>query len=203
MSLFSRRPPDPRVVADPHRLPPGQVLTEKWPVLHYGSVPRYSADLADWRLRVAGSVDTPLTLSYTELQALPGRVDVRCDIHCVTTWSRFDNTFTGVRLRDLLDRAGVRASAQFVVFRCAAGFTTSVPMEVAREDDSAVVWAHDGAPLAPEHGWPLRALVPRRYFWKSAKWLETVEAADRDQLGFWERNGYNNSADPWREERYW
>ena len=195
MSLFSRRPPDPRVVADPHRLPPGQVLTEKWPVLHYGSVPRYPADLADWRLRVAGDVDTPLTLTYDELRGLPG-VDVRCDIHCVTTWSRLDNTFTGVRLRDLLDRAGARPSAHFVVFHCAQGFTTSIPIEVAREDDSAVVWAHDGAPLAPEHGWPLRGLVPRKYFWKSAKWLETIEVIDRDQLGFWERNGYNNSADP-------
>jgi DMSO/TMAO reductase YedYZ molybdopterin-dependent catalytic subunit len=203
MSLFSRRPPDPRVVADPQRLPPGQVLTEKWPVLHYGSVPKYPADLRDWRLRVVGSVDSPLTLTHEELRSLPGGVEVRCDIHCVTTWSRFDNTFTGIRLRDLLDRAGVRPSARFVVFRCAAGFTTSIPMEVAREDDSAVVWAHDGAPLTPEHGWPLRALVPRKYFWKSAKWLEAIEAADRDQLGFWERNGYNNSADPWLEERYW
>jgi DMSO/TMAO reductase YedYZ molybdopterin-dependent catalytic subunit len=202
MSLFSRRPPDPRVVADPHRLPPGQVLTEKWPVLHYGSVPRYPADLAGWRLRVAGDVEAPLTLSYDDLRALPG-TDVRCDIHCVTTWSRLDNTFTGVRLRDLLDRAGVRPSARFVVFHCAQGFTTSIPMEVAREDDSAVAWAHDGAPLAPEHGWPLRALVPRKYFWKSAKWLETIEAVAEDRLGFWERNGYNNSADPWLEERYW
>ncbi|HXA30446.1 MAG TPA: molybdopterin-dependent oxidoreductase [Candidatus Angelobacter sp.] len=203
MSLFSRRPPDPRVVADPHRLPPGQVLTEKWPVLHYGSVPRYPADLGDWRLRVTGDVETPLTLTYDELHALPGGVDVHCDIHCVTTWSRLDNTFTGVRLRDLLDRAGARPSGRFVVFRCAQGFTTSIPIEVAREDDAAVVWAHDGVDLAPEHGWPLRALVPRKYFWKSAKWLEEIEVSDRDQLGFWERNGYNNSADPWREERYW
>jgi DMSO/TMAO reductase YedYZ molybdopterin-dependent catalytic subunit len=203
MSLFSRRPPDPRVLADPHRLPPGQVLTEKWPVLHYGSVPRYPTGLKDWRLRVTGDVETPLSLSYDELRALPGGVDVHCDIHCVTTWSRLDNTFTGVRLRDLLDRAGTRPSARFVVFHCAQGFTTSIPIEVAREDDSGVVWAHDGAPLAPEHGWPLRALVPRKYFWKSAKWLETIEAVDSDKLGFWERNGYNNSADPWLEERYW
>jgi DMSO/TMAO reductase YedYZ molybdopterin-dependent catalytic subunit len=201
MSLFSRRPLDPRVAADPHRLPPGQVLTQKWPVLHYGSVPKYP-DMAAWRLRVDGEVEHPLTLTYEELRALPG-VDIRCDIHCVTTWSRFDNTFTGVRLRDLLDRAGARPSAHFAVFRCAQGFTTSVPIEVAREDDSAVVWAHDGVDLEPQHGWPLRALVPRRYFWKSAKWLEGIQLVDRDQLGFWERNGYNNSADPWLEERYW
>jgi DMSO/TMAO reductase YedYZ molybdopterin-dependent catalytic subunit len=203
MSLFSRRPLDPRVQADPRRLPPGQVLTEKWPVLHYGAVPKYSAaDMEAWRLRVFGEVDHPLTLAYEELRALPS-VDVRCDIHCVTTWSRFDNTFTGVRLRDLLDQAGARSSARFVVFHSAHGFTSSIPIEVAREDDSAVVWAHDGHDLAVEHGWPLRALVPRRYFWKSAKWLEGIEVVDVDKLGFWERNGYNNSADPWLEERYW
>lgn len=200
-SIFRKQSDHERALGD--RLPPGQYATEKWPVLHYGSVPRYPADLGDWRLRVTGSVDAPLALSYAELQALGGVVDLHCDIHCVTTWSRLDNTFTGIRLRDLLDRAAVRPSARFVIFRCAQGFTTSIPIEVAREDDSAVVWAHDGAPLAPEHGWPLRALVPRKYFWKSAKWLETIEAADADQLGFWERNGYNNSADPWLEERYW
>jgi DMSO/TMAO reductase YedYZ molybdopterin-dependent catalytic subunit len=201
MSLFSRRPLDPRVQADPHRLPPGQVLTEKWPVLHYGSVPKYP-DMAQWRLRVGGAVERPLTLTYDELRAQP-TADIRCDIHCVTTWSRLDNTFTGVRLRDLMEQAGVRPSAQFAVFRCAQGFTTSIPVDVARADDCAVVWLHDGRELAPEHGWPLRALVPRKYFWKSAKWLEGVEFVERDQLGFWERNGYNNSADPWAEERYW
>jgi len=202
MSLFSRRPPDPRVQADPRRLPPGQVLTEKWPVLHYGSVPKYR-DLSTWRLRVFGEVDNPLVLGFDELRSLPGGLDIRCDIHCVTTCSRFDNTFTGVRLRDLLDRAGTRPSARFVVFHCAHGFTTSIPIEVAREDDSGVVWAHDGRDLTPEHGWPLRALVPGKYFWKSAKWLEGIELAGADKLGFWERNGYNNSADPWLEERYW
>jgi DMSO/TMAO reductase YedYZ molybdopterin-dependent catalytic subunit len=201
VSLFSRRPPDPRVQADPHRLPPGQVLTEKWPVLHYGSVPDYP-DLSDWRLRVTGDVEAPVELRYEELRALPS-ADIHCDVHCVTTWSRFDNTFTGVRLRDLLDRAATRPTARFVVFQCAAGFTTSIPIELAREDDSAVAWAHDGADLTPEHGWPLRALVPHKYFWKSAKWLETIELSPVDRLGFWERNGYNNSADPWLEERYW
>jgi len=202
MSLFSRRPLDPRVQADPHRLPPGQVLTEKWPVLHYGSVPRYK-DLTDWRLRVEGEVEHPLAFSHDELRAHPAAVDIRCDIHCVTTWSRLDNTFTGVRLGELMEQAGVRPSVRFAVFECAHGFTTSIPIEVAREPDSAVVWAHDGRDLAPEHGYPVRALVPRKYFWKSAKWLERIRFVERDQLGFWERNGYNNSADPWLEERYW
>jgi len=201
VSLFSRRPRDPRVVADPLRLPPGQVLTEKWPVLHYGPTIRYR-DLAAWRLNLEGAVERPRELTYGELQALPA-VDIHCDIHCVTTWSRFDNTFTGVRFSDLMELVGVRPQARFVVFRCARGFTTSVPIEAVGDQDTGLVWAHDGKPLAPEHGYPLRALVPKRYFWKSAKWVERVDFVERDELGFWERNGYNNSADPWMEERYW
>jgi DMSO/TMAO reductase YedYZ molybdopterin-dependent catalytic subunit len=201
VSLFSRRPPDPRVLADPTRLPPGQVLTEKWPVLHYGPTVHYR-DLGSWRLRVAGLVDTELSLSFEELQAL-AVADIRCDIHCVTTWSRFDNVFTGVRLSELMARAGARPEARFLVFRCARGFTTSIPREAAEGEAGAVVWAHDGRPLTAEHGYPLRALVPELYFWKSAKWLEEIILVDRDQLGFWERNGYNNAADPWKEERYW
>ena len=203
VSLFSRKPPDPRVLADPHRLPPGQVPTEKWPVLHYGPTVHYSAaDLERWRLRVFGAVERELSLSLAELKAVP-TVDIACDIHCVTTWSRFDNVFHGVRLSELMARAGARVEARFVVFHCARGFTTSIPVEVARGEDAAVVWLHDGQDLTPEHGFPLRALVPRKYFWKSAKWLEGIELTEADQLGFWERNGYNNSADPWLEERYW
>ena len=203
MSLFSRRPPDPRVVADPHRLPPGQVLTEKWPVLHYGPTVRYKpAELEAWRLTVTGEVENPLSLTLDELKALPN-VDIRCDIHCVTTWSRFDNTFRGVRFSTLFESAKPRPTAHFVVFRCARDFTTSVPVEALRDDDCGVVWMNDDADLAPDHGYPLRALVPKRYFWKSAKWLEEIQLVERDKLGFWERNGYNNSADPWKEERYW
>ena len=203
MSLFSRRPPDPRVVADPHRLPPGQVLTEKWPVLHYGPMVRYKPEELDrWRLRVTGEVENELSLGLEELRALPS-TDIHCDIHCVTTWSRFDNTFHGVRFTTLFERAKPRPTAHFAVFRCARDFTTSVPVDALNDDDCAVVWLHDGADLAAEHGYPLRALVPKRYFWKSAKWLEEIRLIERDQLGFWERNGYNNSADPWREERYW
>ncbi len=190
------------MVADPHRLPPGQVLTQKWPVLHYGPTPHYKpADLERWRLRVYGAVEAELELSLDELKALPA-VDISCDIHCVTTWSRLDNTFHGVAFPTLLARARPRPEAAFAVFHCARGFTTSVSLE-ALTGDTAVVWLHDGADLAPEHGYPLRALVPRRYFWKSAKWLEGIELSARDKLGFWERNGYNNSADPWLEERYW
>ena len=203
VSLFRRKPPDPRVLADPHRLPPGQVLTEKWPVLHYGLTVHYTdTELERLRLRVFGAVERELSLSLAELAALPS-VDIACDIHCVTTWSRFDNVFHGVRLSELMARAGVHPEVGFVVFHCARGFTTSIPIEVARDDDVGVVWQHDGKDLTPEHGYPLRALVPKRYFWKSAKWLEAIEFTVADELGFWERNGYNNSADPWLEERYW
>jgi DMSO/TMAO reductase YedYZ molybdopterin-dependent catalytic subunit len=201
VSLFSRKPPDPRVVADPHRLPPGQVLTEKWPVLHYGPTVEYK-DLSRWTLHIHGEVERERTFSFDEFRSLP-TVDIHCDIHCVTTWSRLDNVFTGVRMRDVMEMVGVTAKAHFVVFACARGFTTSIPMEVARDDDVALAYLHDGEELAPEHGYPLRALVPKRYFWKSAKWVEAVEFVERDQLGFWERNGYNNAADPWLEERYW
>lgn len=195
-----RRAVDPRVQADPKRLPPGQVLTEKWPVLHYGRVPTYELD--KWRLRVFGEVERELSLSYRDLLELPAQ-EVLCDIHCVTTWSRFDNRFFGVPLAHVAELAGARPEAEFVEFHCYAGFTTSVPVEFALAQDALLTYQHDGQPLAPEHGYPVRALLPRKYFWKSAKWVEGIEFRSRDELGFWERNGYNNSADPWREERYW
>ncbi|MHB8510143.1 MAG: sulfite oxidase-like oxidoreductase [Candidatus Dormibacteria bacterium] len=200
MSFIFKRTPDPRVVADPRRLPPGQVLTEKWPVLHYGNVPRY--DISKWTLRVHGGVERERTLSLDEVKALPGKV-VHCDIHCVTTWSRLDNDFRGTSFSSLIDLVRPRPEARFVIFHCNAGFTTSLPLEALLDDDVLLTWEHDGEPLTPEHGYPLRALVPRRYFWKSAKWIEQVEFVDHDQLGFWERAGYHNEADPWKEQRYW
>jgi DMSO/TMAO reductase YedYZ molybdopterin-dependent catalytic subunit len=200
MSFLFKRTPDPRVAEDPHRLPPGQVLTEKWPVLHYGNVPRY--DIDKWRLRIYGLVEEEKVLTYEQVKALPSKT-VHCDIHCVTTWSRFDNDFHGVPFRDVAAMIKPRPAAHFVIFHCNAGFTTSLPLDALMEDDVLLTWQHDGEPLAPEHGFPLRALVPRRYFWKSAKWLEAIELVEHDQLGFWERAGYHNEADPWKEQRYW
>lgn len=200
MTFPFRRSPDPRVVAEPERLPPGQVLTEKWPVLHYGNVPRY--DLDKWRLRVHGEVEEEKTLTLEEVKALPAKT-VHCDIHCVTTWSRFDNDFYGTPFAEVARLVRPRPAARFVIFHCNAGFTTSLPLEALLEDDVLLTWQHDGEPLAPEHGFPLRMLVPRRYFWKSAKWLEAIEFVAQDQLGFWERAGYHNEADPWLEQRYW
>jgi len=195
-----RKTPDPRITQNPERLPPGQVLTEKWPVLHYGDIPRY--DMAKWRLRVHGLVAREAVLTIDQVKALPNRT-VHCDIHCVTTWSRLDNDFTGVAFSEVVTMVQPTPEAHFVIFHCNAGFTTSLPLEALLDDDVLIAWAHDGQALAPEHGYPLRGLVPKRYFWKSAKWIEAIEFVEKDQLGFWERAGYNNSADPWREERYW
>lgn len=181
------------------RLPPGQVLTEKWPVLHYGSVP--TVDLAHWDLQVDGLVEQPQRWTWTQFEQLP-RVQVRSDIHCVTRWSRYDNLWEGVSMRELLSGAGVKPECRFAIVHAEQGFTTNLPIAELLHDDVLLADRHSGQPLTPEHGWPLRLVVPRRYFWKSAKWVRRIELVGRDAPGFWERNGYHNDADPWREERF-
>ena len=181
------------------RLPPGQIQTSKWPVLHYGSVPHI--DLAKWSLRVDGLVAQPQHWDWGEFQKLP-RVQVLSDIHCVTRWSRYDNLWEGVALKEVLRRAAPKAPARFAIVHAAQGFTTNLPLSELDQDDVLLADKHDGEPLAPDHGWPLRLVVPRRYFWKSAKWVERIELSERDSPGFWERNGYHNEADPWHEERF-
>ena len=185
---------------DPSRLPPGQYFTERFPVLHVGDVPTY--DLATWDLRVFGLVDRDLTLTWDELLALPA-TEVTTDIHCVTKWSKFDTVWKGVRVRDLLDRAGVRSEATHLVGHAEYGYTANLPLAAVLHDDDLVAYQFDGEPLAPEHGHPVRLFIPRLYFWKSVKWLRGLELVDRDRPGFWERNGYHNDGDPWREQRYW
>jgi DMSO/TMAO reductase YedYZ molybdopterin-dependent catalytic subunit len=184
---------------DPARLPPGQYLTDKWPVLHAGSLP--DTDLATWDFKVFGEVEEPVTLSYDELQALP-RTEITVDIHCVTRWSRFDTSFEGVHWRELANLARPGPGARFVLAHAEQGFTSNVPLDVLEDETALVAWAADGELLEPEHGWPLRLVVPSRYFWKSAKWLRGLELLSEDQSGFWERYGYHNDADYWREERY-
>jgi DMSO/TMAO reductase YedYZ molybdopterin-dependent catalytic subunit len=181
------------------RLPQGQYLTEKWPVLHYGTVP--TADLADWSLRVWGEVENPLTLGWDELQALP-RKRIETDIHCVTRWSRLDIDFEGVAIQQILELARPTSEARFMVAHAEQGYTTNLPLEVLDDDDVLLADMAEGRPLTPEHGYPLRLVVPKRYFWKSAKWLRGLELRAADKRGFWERNGYHNEADPWREERF-
>jgi DMSO/TMAO reductase YedYZ molybdopterin-dependent catalytic subunit len=184
---------------DPARLPPGQYLTEKWPVLHAGTVPQ--TDLATWDLKVSGEVEEPLTLTFDELQALP-QTEITVDIHCVTRWSRFDTSFTGVHWRELAKLVKPKPSARFVLAHAEQGFTANLPLAALEEDESLIAWAADGEPLEPDHGWPLRLVVPSRYFWKSAKWLRGLELLSADQPGFWERYGYHNDADYWQEQRY-
>ena len=184
---------------DPARLPPGQYLTEKWPVLHAGSVP--DTDLATWDFRVFGEVESPITLSWDEFAALPKSENMQ-DIHCVTRWSRFDARFGGVHWRELATLVRPKPSARFVVAHAEQGFTANVPLEFLEDDNALLTTEADGEPLTPEHGWPLRLVIPGKYFWKSAKWLRGIELRATDEPGFWERYGYHNDADPWREERY-
>jgi DMSO/TMAO reductase YedYZ molybdopterin-dependent catalytic subunit len=184
---------------DPARLPPGQYLTEKWPVLHAGGVPK--TDLATWDFKVFGEVENAVTLTYDELRALPP-TEVTVDIHCVTRWSRFDTSFKGVHWRELAKLVRPKPTARFVVAHAEQGFTSNVPLEALEDDNALVAWEADGQPLEPQHGWPLRLVVPSRYFWKSAKWLRGLELLAEDQPGFWERYGYHNDADYRQEERY-
>jgi DMSO/TMAO reductase YedYZ molybdopterin-dependent catalytic subunit len=184
---------------DPARLPPGQYYTDKWPVLHAGEVP--DVDLATWTLQVTGEVEKPLTLSFEELQQLPA-TEVTTDIHCVTRWSRFDARFKGVHWSELAKLCGPKPSARFAIALAEHGFTANVPLEALEDEHALVVYEADGAPLTAEHGRPVRLFIPTTYFWKSAKWLRGIELSAVDKPGFWERYGYNNNADFWKEERY-
>ena len=184
---------------DPGRLPPGQYLTEKWPVLHAGSVPH--TDLATWDFRVWGEVDEPLTLSWEEFSALP-TIEVTQDIHCVTRWSRFDTTFRGVPWSAIKERIGQRPSARYAIAHAEQDFTANVPLSFLEGEGAMLATHAGGEPLTSEHGWPLRLVIPGKYFWKSAKWLRGIELSATDKPGFWERYGYHNDADPFREQRY-
>jgi DMSO/TMAO reductase YedYZ molybdopterin-dependent catalytic subunit len=184
---------------DPGRLPPGQYLTEKWPVLHAGTVPQ--TDLATWDLRVFGEVENPITLSWEEFTALPSR-EITTDIHCVTRWSRFDASFKGVHWSELAKLVRPKPSARYVSAHAEQDYAANVPLSALEDDEALLAYEADGEPLTPEHGWPLRLVVPNRYFWKSAKWLRGIELLDHDEPGFWERLGYHNEADFRKEERY-
>jgi len=184
---------------DPARLPPGQYLTGKWPVLHAGDVPR--TDRATWTFRVFGEVENEIELDWDRFNELPRSANVQ-DIHCVTRWSRFDTEFEGVHWRELAKLCSPKPSAQFVIAHAEHDFTSNVPLSFL-EDEKALLATHaDGEPLTLEHGGPLRLVIPGKYFWKSAKWLRAIELSPVDRLGFWERYGYHNDADPWKEERY-
>ena len=182
------------------RLPPGQYLTKKWPVLSYESTPKF--DPEKYRFKVWGEVENPLELTWAELLALP-RVQLTTDIHCVTTWSRYDNAWEGVSIREILQRARPTANAHFVMEHSWTGYTTNIPLAAIDDDDVILALKWEGRDLEPEHGGPVRLVLPKLYFYKSAKWLSGLEFLSKDRPGFWEVRGYSNSADPWQEERYW
>jgi DMSO/TMAO reductase YedYZ molybdopterin-dependent catalytic subunit len=187
--------------ADPERdrLPPGQRLVQDWPVLDLGVQPGVAKD--KFRLRVEGLVENPLRLDWEGFTALPQSEQV-CDIHCVTQWSRYDNRFSGVKVRDLLALARPRPEARHVVFHSYDGYTTNLPLAEFDVEDAMLAHSWEGAPLTRQHGAPVRVVVPRLYFWKSAKWVTRIELRAEDQPGFWEVRGYHNHGDPWLEERY-
>lgn len=187
---------------DPKRLPPGQYSTDRFPVLHTGEVPSYG-DLTKWQFRVFGAVGTPLSFSFSDLVELPSK-EVEVDIHCVTKWSKFGTRWKGVPFSKILELSRPDDDVTHIMCHAEHGYSSNVPLkDVSGEHEALLAYEYDGAPLEPEHGFPLRFLVPHLYFWKSAKWLRGVEFMTEDRPGFWERNGYNIYGDPWREQRYW
>ncbi len=181
------------------RVPPGQFLSNKFPVLTYGSTPK--VDLDTWKFRVFGLVEQEIELTWDQFTKLTWTT-VTADFHCVTQWSSLDNTWEGVTFPDLMTLAQPKPEAKFVMAHCFGGYTTNLPLEVAMEE-GLLAHKQDGEPLGEGHGWPLRLIIPSRYGWKSAKWLNGIELIAEDAPGFWEQRGYNNNADPWKEERFW
>nr|WP_250810061.1 sulfite oxidase-like oxidoreductase [Neorhizobium tomejilense] len=181
------------------RLPPGQHLVKNWPVLDLGQQPQVSTER--WKLDVRGLVNNRRTLDWVAFQALP-QTEMRSDIHCVTTWSRYDNNWKGVSTQDFLDLVDPQEEAVAVMLTSYDGYTTNLLLSDFASPDAIIVTEWEGKPLTKEHGGPVRLVVPHLYFWKSAKWLNRIEFLDRDQAGFWEKNGYHMRGDPWSEERY-
>lgn len=207
--VFGRRDAEKKV-REENRLPPGQSLTLKFPVLHYGPTPK--TDLDKWNFKVFGLVAEEKTWNWEEFNRLP-KTKVTMDIHCVTRWSKFDTTWEGISLKTLIEEGIItpKPEANYVVQHCEQGYTTNLPLEAMLQDNVILATHFDGEPLPLEHGWPLRVVVgsfPDRseqfnaYFWKGGKWLRALEFRSTDQPGFWERNGYHNEGDPWKEQRY-
>jgi DMSO/TMAO reductase YedYZ molybdopterin-dependent catalytic subunit len=181
------------------RLPPGQSLTLKWPVLHYGSVPHF--DAAKWDFKISGLVEEPVRLTWDEFRTLP-QTEVTSDFHCVTRWSRLDNRWKGVLFTDVMKLVRKKPEAEFALVLAEEGYTANVPLADLLRPDVLFTFEHDGEPLTAEHGGPLRLIVPHLYAWKSVKWVRGFMLLDHDRLGFWERNGYHACGDPWKEQRY-
>ncbi|NIM95522.1 MAG: molybdopterin-dependent oxidoreductase [Anaerolineales bacterium] len=207
-SVLGRREEEERLQKE-GRLPPGQSLTKKFPVLHYGRVPPF--DPTTWDLRVFGDVEEEVRWNWEDFSSLPRR-EVKMDLHCVTRWSKFDTVWEGLSLPDLIEMGDIKLkpTAMFLMQHCEYGFTVNLPLEVAMGDNFLIATHFDGEPITPEHGYPLRGVIgyiPDRddlktpYLWKGGKWLRGLEFMSEDRLGFWEQAGYHNEGDIWKEQR--
>jgi DMSO/TMAO reductase YedYZ molybdopterin-dependent catalytic subunit len=208
-SIFRRREDEQRIASE-GRLPPGQSLTQKFPVLHYGPVPRFNP--STWDLRVWGQVEEEVRWTWDEFNKLP-RTKIKMDLHCVTRWSKFDTEWEGVSLRTLVKEGIIKpkASAHYVLQHAEYGFTVNLPLEIVLADNFLLATHFNGEPISPDHGYPLRGVIgyivgredlKTPYLWKGAKWLRGLEFLERDHLGFWEQAGYHNEADIWKEQRF-
>lgn len=197
--MFSKRKEAEEQMTLEHRLPPGQALTQKWPVLHVGSIPPFSP--ATWDFYIRGLVKKPKRFSWAEFSALPMRQQVS-DMHCVTGWSKFDSNFEGIPVTEVMKHVELLPEAGYVMVHADPGYTTNLPLAEFMAEESMFALKYEGQPLTPEHGYPVRLLVPQLYLWKSAKWIRSLEFLAEDQPGFWEQYGYHNHGDPWQEERY-
>lgn len=196
--LLKRRKQEDEVRSQ-DRLPPGQSLTDRFPVLTYGPIPKF--DPKTWDLRVFGEVENEMRWTWDEFLKLP-MTTIKTDIHCVTRWSKFDTVWEGVKFNEFVKLFGVKPTAKYVIAHCEYGYTTNLPIELMMDDDVLLAYKYAGELLEPDHGAPVRTLVPKKYFWKSAKFLRGLEFSKEDKPGFWEQGGYHNEGDPWREERF-
>lgn len=182
-----------------NRIPPNQVQTQKWPVLHEGTAPAFESD--KWEFRIDGLVGSPWRASWSEFRALPA-VKVHADMHCVTRWSRLDMVWEGAATHEVIKKVKVAPEARYVMVHCQGGYTTNVPLDDFLDDDCLFAWAVNGEPLHTDHGGPLRLVIPKLYAWKSAKWVRGIELIAEDRPGYWEQLGYHMRGDPWSEQRY-
>jgi DMSO/TMAO reductase YedYZ molybdopterin-dependent catalytic subunit len=196
--FFGKKSAKPQLSAE-HKLPPGQSLTMKWPVLHYGGIPRF--DPATWDFNIWGQVKLPKRFSWDEFSRLP-TVEQVSDMHCVTRWSKFDSRFEGIPITEVMKHVELLPDASYVMVHADPGYTTNLPLADFLDDDVMLVLKYEGEPLTPEHGFPVRLLVPKLYLWKSAKWVRGLEFLADERPGFWEQYGYHNHGDPWQEERF-
>ena len=205
MSFFDRNRNDlEKKGIDPKRLPPGQYSTDRFPVLHVGSTPQYNTEELDrYDIKIGGAVDREITLTLAEIKQRPA-VGITTDLHCVTKWSKFDTQWKGCSIADLLREAGASSAATHIMFHCEFGYNTNLPLaDVLDPHVALLAYEYEGEPLEPDHGFPLRSLVPHLYLWKSAKWIRGIEVMVGDKPGFWERNGYHMYGDPFLEQRHW